>query len=214
MHRHCRAGRVSGWCLALLLLAVGQVGLSAQGAPARVVLLVDSSSSMQQMLNQYRAGLKVFLEGLPAETELTLISTGGQLRVRVPPTTDRERLGKAMDSFASDSGGNSVIMAMIESDKRFLESAKVERPVIVVLTNDSDAVADAAVERYNEWMPGFIRRGGRAYGVVIRSRNMGLPSQIVENIAKNSGGHSETIATATGIADQMKKIAGQLAGAK
>src|SRR6478735_1248760 len=83
--------------------------------PIRVVLLVDSSTNMSTMITNFRAGLTAFLEAIPDDVEVALISTGGQLRVRVPPTTDRQRLLEAAGRFASDGGANSLLDTLLES---------------------------------------------------------------------------------------------------
>ena len=94
------------WCS---LSASAQRSLPTGGAPARIVLLVDSSSAMSPMLTHFRAALQAFLDAVPAQHEIALISTGGQLRIRVPPTTDRERLHNAVASFASEGGANAFL---------------------------------------------------------------------------------------------------------
>ena len=209
--------RVSGVIVRILfvaaMLAVSSSSAWAQAA-TRVVVLADSSSAMREMTVPFREGLQALVDGLPADAEIMLISTGGQLRVRTQPTLDREQLRKTMGAFGSDTGGNAVVTAIVESDKRFLEAPKVARPVMVILTVDSNAISDGAVERYNEWLPGFARRGGVAYGVIVRQRNMGLPSQIVENVAANTRGKAVTIATANGVAAAMTEMASLIAARK
>jgi hypothetical protein len=76
--------------------------------PMRIALVVDSSGEMAPLLNSLRAGLTTFLEQLPSEHELILISTGGQLRIRQPVTTERQKLKTAVGQFASDGGANSL----------------------------------------------------------------------------------------------------------
>ena len=86
-----------------------------QGADA-LVLLVDSSWAIPQMLNHFRAGLNAFFDTLPPEHEVVFITTGGQTRIRVPPTTDRAALKTAAGRFAADSGANSFLETLLESD--------------------------------------------------------------------------------------------------
>ena len=97
------------------------------GGPLRIALVVDSSSAVAPLLNNLRAGLTTFLDELPGEHEITFISTGGQIRIRQPVTTDRKKLKTAVGAFASDGGANSVIETMMEVDQRFLKGAA--RPV-------------------------------------------------------------------------------------
>jgi len=97
---------------------------------------VDSSTTVSTMVPQFRAGLNAFLDALPGDPEIALISTGGQIRIRVPPTTDRDRLHKAANAFTSDGGGNSFLDTLLEADKRFLQVGGRYRPVFVILMTD------------------------------------------------------------------------------
>src|SRR6185503_19593915 len=110
--RVCRAA-----ALAILIVAFG-FSADAQWRPGgqqRIVLLVDSSSAVAPMLTSFRAGLREFLDTLPGEPEIAIITTGGQFRNRVGPTTDREKLQAAVGSFASDGGANSFLDTLIEA---------------------------------------------------------------------------------------------------
>src|SRR5262245_7242672 len=73
--------------------------------PMRIVLDVDSSELIGTQINSFRAGLQAFLDALPAEHEIAFVSTGGQSRVRVPPTLDRARLKREAAGFFADGGG-------------------------------------------------------------------------------------------------------------
>jgi hypothetical protein len=201
-------------------LLIGLLGISASGAtaaaatglasPLRVVLLVDSSSAVASMLTQVRSGLSAFLDGLPEDVEVAFITTGGQLRVRVPPTTDRDRLRKAAAGFASDGGANSFLDTLLESDERFLKPAADRRPIFVVVTTDAEPRAEPRIDDYNTFMNDFTRRGGRAHAVVIRGTTMGLASRILENLTHNTDGVFEVVAIANALPDKMKWIAAQV----
>ena len=56
-------------------------------APLRIVLLVDSSTSIDPFMVRFREALQAFVDNIPPEDEISFISTGGQIRVRTPPTT-------------------------------------------------------------------------------------------------------------------------------
>src|SRR5258708_5539090 len=74
----------------LLIASSSPVGAQRGPGPVRIVLLVDSSTSVSTMVPQFRAGLNAFLDALPGDPEIALVSTGGQIRIRVPLTTDRD----------------------------------------------------------------------------------------------------------------------------
>jgi hypothetical protein len=180
--------------------------------PLRVVLLVDSSTSMASMLTEFRAGLNAFITGVPDDVEIALISTGGQIRVRVPPTTDRQRLHEAAGRFASDGGANSFLDTMLECDKRFLKPARDRRPLFVVLTTDPPSLGDPPLNRYNDFVLDFMRRGGRAHAIVIRNTQQnGMVSAILDNLTKNTDGVFTVIAVGNSLASRMRELAEQVA---
>ena len=196
--------------VALLLVPASEKDGLAQDRPpgaSRVVLLVDSSGAVASMVTSFREGLKVFLDALPGDTEIALVTTGGQFRMRVAPTSDRQKLLDAAAAFTADGGGNSVIRTMVEADSRLLKSADGRRGVLVVVTTDrGDYPNDNTVDIYNRFMPEFGRRGGRAHAVVIRPSGGGLISAVLENLSTNTGGFRETITIASALPAVMKKL--------
>src|SRR5204863_4620698 len=85
IHRIARAVDTMRSRLLLAALVVVALGVSADaqwrpGGHQRIILLVDSSSSVAPMLTSFRAGLKEFLDALPGDPEIAIISTGGQFR--------------------------------------------------------------------------------------------------------------------------------------
>ncbi len=176
----------------------------------RIVLLVDSSSTIAPMITDFRAGLAAFLDTLPGDPEIALISTGSQMRVRVQPTTDRVKLRAAASSFSSDGGGNSLLDSLLEADQRFLKNVAERRSVFVILTSDSGGsgtVTPARVNVYNKWVDDFIARSGRAHAVVVGSVNRGVTTQIAQNLARNTGGFYESIVIGNAIPKLMITMA-------
>ncbi|MEQ1870005.1 MAG: vWA domain-containing protein [Vicinamibacterales bacterium] len=178
----------------------------------RVALLVDSSSNMASMLTPFRAALLAFLDGLPGtadtlEPELTMITTGGQLRVRVPATTNRATLRTAMAGFAPDGGGNSFLETMLETDKRFLKSSE-RRPIFVVMMADSNSNrGEPRIDDYNLFAKDFLQRGGRAHAILIRGPNPGINSDILAHLTGNTGGYYDQLAVPNALPNRMKYIA-------
>jgi hypothetical protein len=180
-------------------------------APMRIVLLVDSSSSMSQMLNHFRAGLTAFFEALPAEHEVVFITTGGQIRIRVQPTTDRAALKAAAGRFSSDGGGNTFIETLLESDRRFLRPVPQWPVVVLVTTDNGDSRVAARINEYNAFMDSFLLRGGSAHGIVIKGASSAQISDIAENLIQNTGGIHNVVNQSTGVEPGLKAIAERLA---
>lgn len=195
--------------LVALLVGLSRDGTAQPGArePMRIVLLVDSSGTVAPMLTSFRAGLKVFLDELPGESEIALVSTGGQFRMRVPPTSDRQKLRAAAGSFTADGGSNSVVRTMVEADTRLLKGADRRRAVLVVITTDRGGYPnDNSVDIYNTFMRDFLGRGGRAHAVIIRPSGGGVTSEILEHLTENTGGFRETITIASALPKVMKTL--------
>ena len=58
------------------------------GDPMRIVILVDNSQTSFHALPAIRRGLQQLVNGLPPNHELMLVTTGGHMSIRVPPTRD------------------------------------------------------------------------------------------------------------------------------
>jgi von Willebrand factor type A domain len=176
--------------------------------PMRIALVVDSSSSVAPLLNNLRAGLTTFLDELPGEHEITLISTGGQIRIRQPVTTDRKKLKTAVGTFASDGGANSVVETMMEVDQRFLKGAPGQWPVLVLVTTDQGATrSEPNYDRFNRFVSGFVARGGTAHAIVLHDKAGGITTEFVMNVVENTGGYYESMAIANVLPDKMKMVA-------
>jgi Mg-chelatase subunit ChlD len=175
------------------------------------VLLVDSSSSMTTMITEFRSGLNAFIDDLPEGVELAMISTGGQLRIRLAPTADHQRMHDAAARFASDGGANSLLDTLLESDRRFLKSAPNRRPLFVVLTTDQPSRGEPPIYAYNQFVHDFVRRQGRAHAIVIRGTQMGFTSDLLSNLTTNTDGLFLTMAVANSLATRMREVAAQVA---
>ena len=180
-------------------------------APMRIVLLVDSSAAMSSMINNFRAGLDAFIDTLPAEHDITFISTGGQIRVRTQPSADRLKLKTETARFASDSGANAFLETLIEADKRFLKTAPGQWPVFVIVTTDNgESRSDLRLDEFNKFVTDFMARGGSAHGVIVAGRQVGAVTDLVLNFVENSGGIHGSINTANSLPDKLKAIAERL----
>ncbi|HUR34261.1 MAG TPA: VWA domain-containing protein [Vicinamibacterales bacterium] len=199
------SGLLALWSAGSLVVPLGAAD------PLRVVLLVDSSSTMATMLTEFRAGLLSFIDNIPDDVEVALISTGGQLRIRLAPTSDKQRMREAASRFASDGGGNSFLDTMLESDKRFLRPARDRRHLFVVLTTDQPTLGEASIYAYNDFLQSFMQRRGRAHAVIIRGSNSGLASQVLENLTKNTDGLFTIMTVPNSLAMRMREVAEQVA---
>jgi hypothetical protein len=183
-------------------------------SPMRVVLLVDTSDAVGNALTFLRAGLVAFLDTLPPEHEVMIVSTGRQVRVRVPPTLDRKTLKDTANALFSDGGPGSILIdSLLEMDDRFLKKADDRWPVFVIITSDGvETSAGAHEKQFNQWSLAMAGRSIVAHAIVLKFRgNGGLPEMVAMNVTENSGGHYDFINTGNSLPEKMKTIASQMA---
>ncbi len=183
----------------------------AADVPMRVLLLVESTSAIAPMITNFRSALQAFYDGLSPALEVGFITTAGQLKVRVPPGTDRQKLRSEFQAFSSELGGNVVIDALLESDSRFLKNAPDRWPVFVLITTDSASIrSQPPIDRYNRFLSDFISRGGSAHAVLIQGSRPGALTDIITNMVGNTNGVLETMNISNPLADKMKGLAARI----
>ena len=181
-------------------------------APMRIVLLVDSSTTVGPMMNNFRTALNAFIDELPETEEVAFISSGGQIRVRTPPTTDREKLRAEVARFASEGGANAFLDTMLEADKRFLKTAPAQWPAFVIVTTDNgEGRREPNIDDYNKFMNDFLARGGAAHAVIVQGKGSGTVTDIVANLVDNVGGIRYTIVADSNLPARLREIANRLA---
>jgi len=181
-------------------------------SPMRIVLLVDTSEGTTPAVNHIRTALSAFLDALPPEHEVTLVSTGRQVRVRVPPTTDRKKLKDAANGIFSEGGATPLMDALLEMDDRFLRKAEDRWPVFVIITGDGgESSAGANEKKFNDWLRALPARGISAHGVSLKLKGGGTPEMIAQHVSQTAGGQYDFINTSNSLPGKMKGIAEQLA---
>ena len=115
--------------------------------PMRIALMLDTSDAAAPALTHMRTGVLAFLDTLPPEDEVMLITTGRQMRVRVPPTTDRKKLKETAAGLFTDGAGTVLMDGLLEIDERFFRKADDRWPVFVIFTSDGTESSTGAREK-------------------------------------------------------------------
>ena len=181
--------------------------------PMRIALMLDTSDAAAPALTHMRAGAIAFLDALPPEDEVILITTGRQARVRVPPTTDRKKLKEAAAGLFTDGAGTVLMDGLLEMDERFFKKADDRWPVFVIFTSDGvEASAGAREKEFLKWASAIDKRGVSTHAFVYKTpKGSGMPEIVVENLTQNSGGHYDVMNTTTALPQKMKALGEQLA---
>lgn len=180
-------------------------------APMRIVLMVDSSTQVGPMINNFRTALTAFADALPESEEVVFVSSGGQIRVRSQAKDDRAKLRAEIARFASEGGANAFVDTMLEADKRFLRTPGQWPAFVFVTTDNGEGTREPNVDEYNKFMNDFLTRGGAAHGVILAGKRIGFVTDIVTNLVDNVGGLRTTIVTDTSLPARLREIAERLA---
>jgi hypothetical protein len=181
--------------------------------PMRIALMVDTSDAAAPALTHMRTGVANFLDALPPEDEVILITTGRQARVRVPPTTDRRKLKETAAGLFTDGAGTVLMDGLLEIDDRFFKKADDRWPVFVIFTSDGTESSTGGREKeFLKWSPMLGARGFTVHAFVMKTpKGSGMPDIVVENLTKNTGGRYDVMNTTTALPDKMKALGEQLA---
>jgi hypothetical protein len=199
--------------------AVAHVGPA--DLPMRIALMLDTSAGTAPVLNHMRAAAVAFLDALPPEDEVVLITTGRQVRVRMPPTTDRQKL-KDMAAGLFNDGGPTVLMdGLLEIDERFFRKAENRWPVFVIFTSDgTEGSAGGREGEFTKWALVLAQRGISAHALVLKTpkgrglpESNGMPEIVAENLTQNTAGDYDVMNSTAILPEKMKGLALTLARA-
>jgi hypothetical protein len=192
--------------------AAAQEGAQA-GDPMRIVILVDNSQTPLEPLPQIRRGLQQFVNALPPNHELMLVTTGGQMQVRVQPTRDYLEVQEAIGEVNfMRSTGNALIGSVQEVYDRYLRTVERRYPMILIVSTDgadfSQRVTDKTV---NEMLQGLTKTGVLVNAVLLTSTGTSLIRNITLEMIKRTGGAYESATIATALPARMRVMAGRIA---
>lgn len=203
---------------AVLFLALGFTQfqlLRGEGSAGTVVLVLDVSESMNRTdvepsrLEAARAAARVFLEELPTDLQVALVTFASQAEIVVPPTTERARVVAALDELVQGEGtviGDGLSAAIDTLEARWEQEGE-ETPAAMILLSDGQDTGSLVP-------PG--EAAGRAEGiqvpvhtVVLGQSASGEPGPnvaLLDQIAAITGGSAYTADTASGLVEVYRSL--------
>jgi hypothetical protein len=179
--------------------------------PMRIALLVDTSAATASAIVQIRAAVVAFLDALPPEHEVLLVTTGRRTQVRVPPTTDRTKLKGNVSGMLPELGPTALLDSLAAVDARFMRKAGDRSPVFVVLTADgSENSHDLDQKGFNQWVDDIVRRRVSVNAILLKTSANGVPESIASGLAQATNGHYVSMGIAGNIAEAMAQLAAKL----
>ena len=178
----------------------------------KIALLVDNSATAADSLNPLRAGLRAFLEELPAEHEIGLFTIAGQTRQRAGFTTDREALAAQVDGLFVERSAFAVLVdGLVETwDRRF--DAEDAWPVFVLVVHDGPEGRGSVQGReFNEFVQELIARGATVHSILVSTRGGGLQTSVSVSLTENTGGVYRSLAAPTALTRALTELATTMA---
>jgi len=182
--------------------------------PMRIALFLDTSDAAATALTHLRAAAVGFLDALPPEDEVLIVTTGRQARVRVQPTADRRKLRETAGGLFTDGAGTVLMDGLLEVDDRFFKKADDRWPVFVIFTSDgTESSAGAHEKAFNKWAVGLGARGATVHAFVLKANRGGggTPDVIAMTLTRNTGGRYDMMNTTNALPEKMKALAERLA---
>jgi hypothetical protein len=143
--------------------------------PVKLTIAVDNSNDSRDALVHYRTGLTGFIEALPADVEVTIITTAPQPRMLLRPTTDRAQILRAVTGFGPDEGAPRFTDAIVEYSQRLEREAKDRKiapyvPVMVLLSTTSAEQSSYEAPAVTKAANFLIARRARLNAIVVSTR--------------------------------------------
>lgn len=190
---------------------------------ATVVMMVDTSLSMDakdvepDRLTAAKQGAKDFIDGLPDSYNVALVSLNGQPSIKMPPSTDRGALGRALMGLELEDGtaiGDSLALALRAVEQAPVSEDEEPAPAMVVMLSDGantvgegpEAAAKAAKQ---DGIPVFTIAYGTQNGYVdLDGTREKVPPDVatMKEVARITDGRAVNADSASSLADAYKEI--------
>jgi hypothetical protein len=184
-------------------------------APTHVVLLVDDSQAMSDLIPYAREGVKGVIQRLTEHApapQIRLMTFGDRPTLRAEFTTSASQLQKAADRIFAQSGAGSRFLEAIVEIGHMLRSKRIAGAAIVALVNDASPEFSEDSRRGVEEA---LRTSGAALWVaVVQSpRGPGSSSEareramVLGDTTRDSGGVNLMALGPQGVASTLPKLA-------
>ena len=190
---------------------------------ATVVMVVDTSLSMEakdvdpDRLTAAKQGAQEFIDGLPDSYNVALVALNGQPSIKMPPSTDRGALERALDGLELEDGtaiGDSLALALKAVEQAPVSEDEKPAPAMVVMLSDGANTVgpgpqDAARMAKQAEIPVFTISYGTENGYVDldgNRENVAPDPATMKEVAKTTGGRAVNADSASTLADAYKEI--------
>jgi hypothetical protein len=157
--------------------------------PARIALLVDNGDEAVGVLKPLRTGLQAFIDGIPAQDEVAILTFGRQIEIRTAPTTDRRRLRQVAASITADYGsGTALVESLLQAHRQFTRGPGSRWPVFVIVTADHAEISRQKQTEFNAFVSELQQTQATVYAVLFSADRGLLTATVTSDLVRNTRG--------------------------
>ena len=201
-----------------LVVALAQFRVAKSKATPTIALVIDASNSMDatdvqpNRLSAAESAAQAFLQKLPPDFAVSLVSFSDQPKVLVEPTTDHTQVADALGKLPRGQGtviGDGLATALQGIEES--QAGSQAGPAAIVLLSDGNdtgsktAPMDAAAQAADRHVP--------VYTVILGAQNAGrggANADLLNQIATSTGAVSATAQTSSELSNVYEELGSQL----
>lgn len=182
-----------------------EVSVSKVTDPSEVVLVIDTSSSMEgEPLAAAKSAATAFLASLPTDATVSVVGFGGETTVATAPTTDRDAAAAGIASL--ELSGDTALYDAVVTASELLVGGEDVQSYVVVLSDGADTVSSATLEAAADVV---VDHNATLFAVALQSPDADLSG--LSQLATSAGGNTFTTSELGELTDIYDAIAGRVA---
>ena len=202
-----------------LVIAVAQFRVARNKATPTIALVIDASNSMDatdvqpNRLSAAESAAQAFLQQLPPEFAVSLVSFADEPKVLVAPTTDHAEVANALGDLPRGQGTviGDGLKAATDEIENFQADSQAAGPAAIVLLSDGNDTGsktpplDAAANAADRHVP--------VYTVILGAPKQGgggANADLLNQIATSTGAVSATAQTSSELSSVYEQLGSQL----
>ena len=182
--------------------------------PVRITVFFDNGTGSMGVVYQMRQGLERFVDEIPSDVEIALLTTARQPRWITRHTADRAELATAIGRIAEDNASPARYLdALIEEAGRLDAAEEQYFPVIVMIASDAPDISTGQQQRYEEMLRRLLQNRATVHTRVFSRGVVGGygVQQVGMNVQEVVGGTYQALAVGSGFITQLPELARDIA---
>jgi len=193
--------------------------------PVALTIAVDNGPLSADALAHYRTGLTALVRALPADMEVTLITMSPQPLLVVRPTTDRMRLLRGVNGFATQEESPRFTDTLVEFSRRYETSLKetnriASLPVLLMVSTTVTEAVSYSPEEITRALQFLERRKARVHVAMLNVSRNASPRAAIDDArqtmiaipaTKVTKGRYETLANSSRLTTLLPEMGTEIA---